>query len=418
MHSPDKNMNELSADADLCVKCGLCLPHCPTYRQTQNENESPRGRIALIQAWAGRQLEASEQLREHIDHCLLCRSCERVCPAVVPYSRIIDDFRSRFYQPGDSSLALSLMKKVAHDKNAKRLAQKGLKVYQGSRVQKTAKWLKLPKLLGLQTLERLLPNLARDEPRASIKSYYPALTAVKGNVGLFTGCMGELLDGETVDAAIKVLTAAGFNVHLPEQQTCCGALALHDGDKQTAEQLADVNNNAFAQVDSDFIVTIASGCGSQLREYKHTAFADKVIDISQLLIKSGCALTGRLKPLPASVCLHTPCSLKNVLRAEQGAQKLLHQIPGIQITELPESVLCCGSAGGYMLEHPNMAQALLAELLAAVIDKKPDYLVSSNIGCILHIMSGLRERGIAIEVIHPIVLVARQMDGVQPEEAV
>lgn len=405
-----KDMNNLLADADLCVKCGLCLPHCPTYTKTQNENESPRGRIALIQAWAGHHLDTSEKLIGHIDNCLLCRSCERVCPAVVPYGRLIDNFRGLLYAESRSSLALSLLKKVSHNKTLNRLARSGLGLYQTTRLQKTARLLRLPSLLRLDNIDRLLPDADQVSlPRQPLKPYYPASVEAKGTVGLFIGCMGTLLDHETVDAAIKVLTTAGFNVHLPERQTCCGALDLHDGDIETAGRLAKINCSAFDGHGLDAVVTIASGCGSRLQEYKQSEFADKVVDISQFLSQSGCSLSGQLKPLAASVCLHTPCSLKNVMRAGQGALKLLQQLPGINITALPETLQCCGSAGSYMLEHPKMAQALLGDLLDAALTNQPAYLLSPNIGCALHIAAGLRKRGVKMEVIHPIVLIARQL---------
>jgi glycolate oxidase iron-sulfur subunit len=399
-------MNNLLADADLCVKCGLCLPHCPTYNKTQNENESPRGRIALIQAWAGKHLETSKKLVEHIDNCLLCRSCERACPAVVPYGRLINNFREQIKGERDATLSVSLMKRISHNKTAGRLAQSGLKFYQTTALQKTARLLKLPELLRLDKIDRLLPDYHEPKPLAP---FYPATTAVKGNVGLFVGCMGSLLDHETVDAAIKVLTAAGFNVSIPEQQTCCGALDLHDGDTQTSEQLAATNCSAFAENSLDAVVTIASGCGSQMREYRQADFAKKVVDISQFLVKSGCDLSDQLRPLAASVCLHTPCSLKNVMREEQGALKLLQQIPDIKISPLPAAIQCCGSAGSYMLDHPQMSQALLNDLLNVALEDRPEYLVSSNIGCALHISAGLRERGVALEVLHPITLIARQL---------
>jgi len=399
-------MNNLLADADLCVKCGLCLPHCPTYNKTQNENESPRGRIALIQAWAGKHLETSKKLVEHIDNCLLCRSCERACPAVVPYGRLINNFREQIKGERDATLSVSLMKRIAHNKTAGRLAQSGLKFYQTTALQKTARLLKLPELLRLDKIDRLLPDYHEPKPLAP---FYPATTDVKGNVGLFVGCMGSLLDHETVDAAIKVLTAAGFNVSIPEQQTCCGALDLHDGDTQTSEQLAATNCSAFAENSLDAVVTIASGCGSQMREYRQADFAKKVVDISQFLVKSGCDLSDQLRPLAASVCLHTPCSLKNVMREEQGALKLLQQIPDIKIRPLPAAIQCCGSAGSYMLDHPQMSQALLNDLLNVALEDRPEYLVSSNIGCTLHISAGLRERGVALEVLHPITLIARQL---------
>jgi glycolate oxidase iron-sulfur subunit len=399
-------MNNLLADADLCVKCGLCLAHCPTYIKTQNENESPRGRIALIQAWAGKYLETSKKLIEHIDNCLLCRSCEQVCPAVVPYARLINDFREQISDERDSTLAVSLLKKVSHHKTANRLAQSGLRFYQSTPLQKTARLLKIPDLFRLGTMDRLLPDYQQP---TKLATYYPATTEVKGHVGLFIGCMGALLDHQTVHAAIKVLTVAGFNVSIPTQQTCCGALDLHDGDKTSFEQLAASNCNAFADTRLDAIVTIASGCGGQLQEYQQSAFAKKVIDISQFLSQSAVDLSDRLMPMAAVVCLQTPCSLKNVMREPQGALNLLLQIPNIKLTPLPEGIQCCGSAGSYLLDHPKMAQALLNDLLEVALESPPEYLISSNIGCALHISAGLRERGLELEVLHPIVLIARQL---------
>ncbi len=398
-------MNELLKDADICVKCGLCLPSCPTYNKTQNENESPRGRIALIQAWAGGHLEDSNAVRTHIDNCLLCRECERVCPAVVPYSRLIDNFRGQFYEENQPSLAFSILKKVAQDKTAQQLTQSSLKLYQGTGLQKIARALKLPKLFHLDKMERLLTHYAKAEPLAD---YYLTTIDCKGTVGLFVGCMGSLLDNETVHAAIQVLIAAGFNVSIPTAQSCCGALALHSGDNVTAKRLANINSQAFATQDLTAIVTIASGCGSQLQEYSNTEFANKIMDISQFLMQSDVNLSEQLKPLAATVCLHTPCSLKNVMRAEKGAEQLLQQIPDLTINKLPKTIVCCGSAGSYMLEHSEMAETLLADVLNAAMSTQAQYLVSSNIGCALHIAAGLQERGIEMEVLHPVVLIARQ----------
>jgi glycolate oxidase iron-sulfur subunit len=400
-------MNELLAAADSCVKCGLCLPHCPTYTHTQNENESPRGRIALIQGWAGQQLVANDTLLGHIDNCLLCRACERVCPAVVPYAQLIDHFRAQVYPNGGHTLAVALMKKVAHSKKARAFAQKSMKLYQTSLLQKTARWLKLPQLLRLNALDRLLP--AYQAPVALTTTEFAATATARGQVGLFVGCMGQLLDHETVQAAIKVLNAAGFDVHIPAQQVCCGALAAHGGDRDTATALEKLNEHVFGQRELAAIVSIASGCGSQLREYQNRAFADKVMDISAFLTAFGAELSGRLLPLDKAVVVHTPCSLKNVLRTEQSVFKLLAQIPDIRTVALPETVQCCGSAGSYMLEHPKMAQLLLDDVLNVALAKQPDMLVSSNIGCALHIAAGLRERGLGLEVIHPVVLMARQL---------
>jgi glycolate oxidase iron-sulfur subunit len=400
-----KNMNDLLTDADLCVKCGLCLPHCPTYTQTQNENESPRGRIALIQAWAGQKLDTSGQLLEHIDNCLLCRTCERVCPAVVPYGRLIDNFRSQTAPQRKSSLRVTLIKKAAHQPDTRHLLQKSLRFYQNSPLQNAARFFKVPQLLGFQAIERLLPG--QQDTLDISQHYYPASTDKQGSVGLFAGCLGEWLDPHTLRASIQVLTAIGFDVHIPKQQRCCGALALHDGDADTAQGLAETNIKAFEGLELTAIISIASGCGSQLREYQNTGFAKQVMDISHFLSQYGGDWGTRLNALPKTVCVHTPCSLKNVLRTEQSVFKVLRQIPGIHLAPLPETVQCCGSAGSYMLDHPNMAQTLLSQVLDKAVGLQPDLLVSSNIGCALHIVAGLRERGIPLEVVHPVVLIAR-----------
>lgn len=406
--------NPLLAAADLCVKCGLCSPHCPTYRHTGNENESPRGRIALIQAWAGGQLDATPRLVEHIDNCLLCRSCERVCPAAVPYGRLIDDFRN-LRSGGETSPALALITTIAHDPTVKRLSQRALSIYPQSRWRKIARMLGVLKLLRLQEIDRLLPDAA--VPNLDINGYHPPQIEQRGVIGLFVGCMGTLLDQQTVQAAITVLTSVGFAVHVPAQQTCCGALALHNGDRQTAIRLATANEQAFRIASLDAIVTLASGCGSSLKEYQHSDLAEKIVDISAFLHVHADALAGRLKPLPAIACLHTPCSLKNVMRTEKSVEDLLKLIPQLHVDILPATGQCCGSAGSYMLDHAPMAQALLAELLDGALNKPRDYWLTSNIGCALHIAAGLRERQVATEVLHPVVLLARQLRPVDSRTA-
>ncbi len=392
---------ELLAIADSCVKCGICTPHCPTYTHTQNENESPRGRIALIQAWAGGNLNVTDKLFSHIDNCLLCRACEKACPAVVPYAKLIDDFRAQTHGEKSTSISVKLVKALSESKRMRGWIKSSLKFYQQKNLQKTARFLHLPKLFGLAELERLIPN---NPSTKNLETYYPALAEVKGDIGLFVGCMGELLDFETVNAAIQVLTYIGFNVHLPETQVCCGALALHEGDTETAHKLAKENQIAFANKKLDAIVTIASGCGSTLQDY-----VPKVIDISHFLIQTNFDFSHVLKPLDTNIRLHSPCTLKNVMKTDKSVLKLLNQIPNANISSLPETVQCCGAAGNYSLKHEKMAKTLLNELLNTVLEKPADYLVSSNIGCALHIAAGLRERGENITVVHPIVLLAKQL---------
>lgn len=404
------NKQQLLAVADSCVKCGLCLPHCPTYTHTQNENESPRGRIALIQAWSNGQLPISSKLLNHIDSCLLCRACEKACPAVVPYGQFIDDFRAQVHEDKKPPFAARLLKNIVQNKRMLQLVKQTVHFYQKHHIQTIARALHLPTLFGLKKLERLIPPT---QSAAALQSYYPAKMSkpeeIKGDVGLFVGCMGELADSETVFCAIDVLTCAGFNVHIPPSQTCCGALALHEGDQMTSANLAVQNTSAFSPENLLAIISIASGCGSTLREYNTTDFSSKVMDISHFLIQNNVDLRSHLKPLCANVTLHTPCSLKNGLRNEKSVSMLLQQIPQITLTVLPETTQCCGAAGNYSLRHEKMAQTLLNQLLDATTAQPMDYLVSSNIGCVLHIAAGLREKNQPITVIHPIVLFARQL---------
>jgi glycolate oxidase iron-sulfur subunit len=396
---------QLLSVADSCVKCGICAPHCPTYTHTQNENESPRGRIALIQAWAGGNLPITDNLLAHIDSCLLCRACEKACPAVVPYGKLIDDFRAEIHEESATKTSVKIVKSVAENKRVQSFVKSGLRFYQSNHLQKTARFLRLPNLFGLKELDRLVPNVKAQEP---LKNYYAAQNEAKGDVGLFVGCMGELFDFETVNAAIMVLTYVGFNVYLPKNQTCCGALALHDGDKAGASKLENQNELAFAAENLQAIVTIASGCGVTLREYSAKNFTVKVMDISHFLIQTDFDFS-TLNPFVGNVRLHSPCSLKNGLKTDKSVLKLLQKIPDINISALPETTQCCGAAGSYSLRHDKMAQTLLNELLTTTLEKPTYCLVSSNIGCALHIAAGLRERGEKIEVIHPIVAIYRSL---------
>jgi glycolate oxidase iron-sulfur subunit len=396
----------LRQKTDTCVKCGLCLPHCPTYTHTENENESPRGRIALIQAWTNHQLPITPKLIKHIDSCLQCRACEKVCPAVVPYGKLIDEFKVQIHHDNPSPLSVKLLKKLATDKKWRQRLHKGLAIYQRDTLHPIVRWAKLPQLIGLSELDRLLPT---HKSPTNLANFYPAFGDLKGDVGLFMGCMSELFDSDTLLDAIHVLTHIGFNVHLPNLQTCCGALALHDGEVEDAQSLAIQNTEAFEGDHLQAIITIASGCGSTLQEYNTQSFSKKVIDISHFLAQHTSDKSLALQPLIANVLIHSPCTLKNVMKTEKSVIKLIKQIPELNVSHLPDTSQCCGSAGSYSLRHEKMATTLLNELLDAALTSPIDYLVSSNIGCALHLTAGLKARGQKVKVVHPITLLARQL---------
>jgi glycolate oxidase iron-sulfur subunit len=406
---------DLAADTDLCVKCGLCLPHCPTYVKTQDENESPRGRLSLIQGWARGELDATPELARHVDNCLLCRACEAVCPAYVPYGRIVDRFR---LETGGTGKPLSARLKTAALRKAltgpwiSPMAKGLLAGKSAAPVKKLAGSIRS---LGLDKLAAGLPETASTQDWTG---FHPARGEKEiGRVSLFLGCTASLLDSETVASAIRVMNRLGIGVRVPENQSCCGALHWHGGERAAASGLMARNLAAFQSTDGETIVSFASGCGAMLRDYGEAIssdeagrFSKRIRDISQFLAEIPWPDSLELRPLPATVCVHSPCSLKNVLRADRHPFALLRRIPGLKVVPLPAQTRCCGAAGSYLLEHPEMAGELRDDVLDRVLAAEPAVLATSNPGCALHLRAGLKQRGRQdIEILHPLTLMARQI---------
>lgn len=401
-------------DAERCVACGLCLPHCPTYRLTQDEAESPRGRIALMRALAHHDLPPSTAAWAHLEHCLVCRACEKVCPSYVPYGQLMDATQTllAMHQPLTGLKRLwhtLLLRLIAHPTHLRRIG-KFLYEYQRSGLQRLLRASGLLALFGAGKMDDLIPPLFPAKPPAD---FYPTPAARKGSVALFTGCVAGILDARTQEAAIRLLNALGYDVWVPPSQGCCGALHLRTGEPETAHELMQRNLAAFADK-ADAIVTTASGCGALLRGYDaHIAgktagdFSRRITDISEFLAEADWGRV-RLKPLPRRVAVHDPCTLTNVLRQEQAPYALLKRIPGAEIVALPENKLCCGGAGVYPLTEPTMAERLRADKIRCLQEIAPDILVTSNVGCALHLGAGIREAALDIEVLHPVVLLEKQ----------
>lgn len=411
--------NQIEIEADRCVACGLCLPHCPTYRETRTENESPRGRIALMRALARGDLPLTARLESHLALCLACRNCENVCPANVGYGRLIDSGRAFIEANRSRSFAERILRKmtmdglIARPRNLRLLANV-LRVYQKSGLQRFFRAARLLRLFGLAQWDSQLPLIP---PQPAWRQSYPAQAPRRGGVGLFTGCVTGIVDRQTLLAAIYILNRLGYDVHVPHGQVCCGALHQHNGELETAVVLMRRNIDAFAADPLHAIISTASGCGAMLAEYvdclpddaRAAAFSTRVRDISRFLLD--CEWPAELQPAPldARIAVHDPCTLTNVLRAQDHAYRLLESIPGTGIYPLPENNLCCGAAGVYFLTQPNMAKSLRAHKLKTLKQLVPDILVTSNIGCALHLAHGIEEAGLNIEVIHPIVLIERQL---------
>jgi glycolate oxidase iron-sulfur subunit len=386
--------------ADRCVKCGLCLPHCPTYALDGVEGESPRGRIALMQGLALGRLEPDETLVRHLDRCLGCRACETACPAGVPYGELIDAGRALLLDRGVRPGGVQRLMGPLFRRPRLLKAVVGLSRVSGANA--TAR-----RLGGLPArLAELLPPDARP-PRPDEAG--PAAPAPGAEVLLFTGCVGGVIDGRSLDDTRRLLAAAGWRVRMPVQQGCCGALDLHAGRRDDARACAARNIAAFPG--DGPVIACATGCAATLLEYARLAgesgaqFARRVRDPAELLGGAELAL-GR--GIYRKVALHLPCTQRNVTGTASATRRLLGKIPGLAVRELPAG--CCGAAGENFLCRPAMADALLAPLLESLAREPPDALVTSNIGCAMHFGAGLRRAGLTVPVLHPASLVAAALE--------
>ena len=423
----DSLSNLLLAETNRCVSCGLCLPHCPTYRITLSEADSPRGRIALMSGVASGRIPMNARFVQHIDRCLTCRSCEAVCPNHVAYGKLVDKTRAMMA----TSLLSPLKDKTAIQKSWLRLFLEKELIAKPARFDTLRSLLRFYQKLGLQgllnksgllkktklaVLNTQLPHIymprtsssKTDVTKSWNKIYFP-IGKPCGEVGLFLGCVARLADVATLNASIYVLNRLGYTVHVPPMQTCCGALHQHGGDSKTAAQLAQQNVAAFDGLNLHAIITTASGCGTQLVKY-HSDFSTKVADISKFLVTADGWDDIKIAPSQDKIVVHDPCTLRNVLYSSKYPYTLLTRIPGARVTPLAGNDQCCGAAGTYFLDQPEMAKALLNDKITALNNSDTRFLVTSNIGCTMHISSALRNTNPGIEVLHPVTLLARQMN--------
>jgi glycolate oxidase iron-sulfur subunit len=398
---------QILADADRCVLCGMCLPHCPTYGLSHNEAESPRGRISLMLAVARGQLQPDAGLRGHLERCLGCRACEAMCPSLVPYGRLLRTTREYLYSHEHSRLADTLATPARRN-----LLRSGLRLFQASGLQRVTQKLHL---FGHSAVGRLVQGLPQTTATPALPEFTPAQGEERGQVALFVGCTGDVLQRQLLHDARRLLSALGYAVRVPAQQGCCGALHVQQGDGETARRLARQNLAAFP-APAEAIISVATGCGALLHEYDELLedapagdFARRVVDINAFLAEAEWPDSLRLRPLAQKVAVHESCTLRNVLHGQKSLYALLRRIPELEVIELPHNERCCGAAGSYLIDQPDNADALRADKIAAVAELRPQLLASANIGCAMHLAAGLREAGLAMEVVHPVSLLARQV---------
>lgn len=400
-----------------CVACGLCLPVCPTYRLTQDEAESPRGRIAYMRMLAQMPGAPSVKLEQHLSHCLVCRACEKACPSYVPYGQLIDAARTTMAAQKSPTyigvLGFGFLRWLASRTARMSAIGKLLYYYQRTGLQRLMRASGLLRWMRAKKYDDLLPPLPYPK---QLRAFYSDSNDSKGEVLLFIGCIAQLADTRTHEAAIRLLNALGYSVRIPAGQTCCGALHQHGGQTETARDFMRRNLDAFGD-GTETILTSASGCGAQLYEYgihletpAGAAFGARIMDISEFLARADWSRVS-FRPLPQRIAIHDPCSLANTLRQEKAPYSLLNLIPGAEIVPLAENNFCCGGAGTYPLTEPDMAGRLRASKIQHLQNTGPAILATSNIGCALHLAAGIREAQLDIEVVHPIVVLARQLQN-------
>jgi glycolate oxidase iron-sulfur subunit len=383
--------------ADQCVQCGLCLPVCPTYALDGNEAESPRGRIAIAAALARGQVLPSPELREPLDHCLGCLNCQRVCPAGVRYEELLIETRALLGpSPQRPERLLGLIKRPGLNRWLQRLA----------RMTGARHWLP-PLLTGRKfaAWRTALSLLKGGRSSTYISPTIEIKPSAQGTVALFPGCAASVQDSEAERAAEVLLAAAGYRViRLPA--FCCGALDLHDGATKDAHLAAERTRQAWAKGGADYLVTVTPGCLTTLRQ----ALPDvRVDDPYRLLAERAEQL--RFRPLPLRVALHVPCTQSNAARSDAALTKLLQRIPELEVQRLSTPPYCCGAAGSHVLQFPERADRLRGDLLSQINGLDVQMLLSSNIGCRLHLAAGLAEQASTLPTMHPLTLLMQQWES-------
>ena len=385
-------------DLDSCVACGLCLPHCPTYRLTGEESASPRGRIAAMRSVADGVAEVDGTFASFMDLCLVCRACEDVCPSHVPFGRMMEAARVQI-EPMRSRRArfarwLGLDVALPHKKLLWMAAvlQPVARPFMPKRIRDitpkpTARFRRLP---------------ARTEP--------PTGVTVRGTVAILSGCVQDRWFREVNEATIRVLARNGWRVLVPRDQVCCGALQAHNGRLDTARRLARRNAAAFADV--DHVVVNAAGCGAHMRDYGDLAddLALPVRDLMAFLYEEG--LTSAPKDGDrVTVAYHDACHALRAQHVQAEPRALLRQVPGVEVVEIANGDRCCGAAGLYNVTEPEMSGRLMREKAEAVRETGAAIVASANPGCTLQLRAGLRALGADIEVAHPVQVLDRAGDG-------
>ena len=407
-----------------CVHCGLCTSSCPTYLETGDENDGPRGRIYLMRSVVDGRMAASEEVRKHLDLCLDCRACETACPSGVRYGQIIEPFKVALHASAPPRDRTSLLQRLILQhlfpySGRVKLALAPARLMQRFGLLDALEKVGLTRLLPptLRRMQEMLPDLAG--PGSKLPEVLPPIGPKRARVALFLGCVADAMYPATTAATARVLRQNGCEVVVPRSQVCCGAIHYHSGVEGPALDFARQNLAAFNPGDFDAIIVNAAGCGAMLKDYAHllpgadheaaARFVAKVRDISEFLVQLG--PIAPTHPLRLKVTYHDPCHLCHAQQIRSQPRQLLELIPGLKLLPLEESEICCGAAGTYNLTQPEMSERLGQRKMAHLAATGADVVATGNVGCLLQIARKVKEKGSAMKVVHPVDLLDEAYGG-------
>jgi glycolate oxidase iron-sulfur subunit len=411
-----------------CVHCGLCTSACPTYVELGNENDSPRGRIYLMRAVTDGRLPLSDSVRRHLELCLDCRACETACPSGVQYGKLIEPFRVAMEQSSEGRSKSNdwfhrwiLFALFPHPERMRK-ALLPARIAQRLGLMRAAEALGVFQLLPARwrQLVTMLPPPGRSEP--ALPEHLPAVGRRRARVALFTGCVADVMFRHTHWATARVLQQNGCDVIVPRGQACCGAIHFHAGQSAPAEQFAARNVTAFDVDSLDAVIVNVAGCGAMLKDYGHhwhdelqprrEKLAAKIRDVSEFL--DGLGFVPPQGEIRRRATYHDACHLAHAQQITAAPRRLLLQVPGLELVDLPETELCCGAAGTYNLTEPEMAARLSRRKLDNIRKTSAPIVLTANAGCLLQIAREARSRRERLWVAHPIDLLDLSYRGAQP----
>lgn len=417
---------------DSCVHCGFCLATCPSYRVIGKEMDSPRGRIYLMDAINKNQAELNEATSQHFDSCLGCLACVSTCPSGVEYGKLIAATRPQVERNQPRSLSDKIIRKLIFNlfpyPQRLRPLLAPLYIYQKSGIQNFIRTTNILKQIAprLGAMESILPKITLDSFQDKLPQVIPAQGKKRYRVGMILGCVQRLFFSPVNAATVRVLTANGCEVVIPNNQGCCAALPAHQGQEEQAQALAREMIDSFAGEELDAVIINAAGCGHTLKEYDHILgedsqyqerakeFAKKVRDVQEFLVEVG--LTTKLYPLTdgeLNLVYQDACHLLHGQKISLQPRQLLRQIPGVKLKEPIDAALCCGSAGVYNMLQPDVADELGQQKVTNLVNTGAELIASANPGCSLQIKKHLDLQGKKMDLMHPMELLDYSIRGVK-----